>query len=973
MTSRTVWIIAFVTAGVVAIAGAGFFAYRQILSASAVPAGTNDAITYVDANFPVRVSTTPGSAVPLGGITHFDVTATSNHPIRRIEFWDGDKRIDSQPSGAATFTFPAIAVGPHLLYARAIDQAGAVSYSRMTNLDVQYSGPSTLTNLTTGQVVQAADPPHVVLALRSGETSATVAARLDVPAADVQASGGHAYIATHAPTVEPMSGNKLSIAKPSTVSAGALRITAQGCGVRIAGGKAGAPVAEGSANAAGFVQVAKLAGDGTAALSALTPGQHVLFAHAESGDTAPIAVVVPQSCASHLGWSGDVTILDGILTLPQGLTNAYLYVQAAAGQAYRRFPVNSDEYLPNGARRIDLGASSPLIGSDRTTVQVWTLQGTTARKVATGTFTRKGILDASQLPPLRTLQVNATNGIWITPNLTQKVTEKLDPFPVQWRGSDPQLSALEWQVSAYPPTAWGAPTDLLYDWTEVPYGAWTPQGGEQSFDPKEFVGITGTDSHGQYKIDKSAGVDRVLQAQLRANGGTVYLRAIGLDRNPASKGDFSNKPRYLPNGAVSPVISVVLPPAQPAPHLTTFEITSLTLDNGRFPNSTHEKCATVTVDWAAHPPPPAANTDNLAATQAALAYASARHTYPVSGIWCMATQHSSCSLFCSVAKGIEAVVDALGSVWDFISSAYNGLIADVVKLAVFLNPVCAAIKGASSSGGDYCDTITSIAAQAAIDVVLTAYGLPPSLPSSAQAAAAAKGDLTELGEVYLESLGVPCDSATVAGVEADGVSAAAGAAGATIEPDANGEIDACKALIGAALNQIQSAVGESAQAQVTASTGLPGCPIQWCTFAVDPGARLQPPVLHVEAKRVSGPVVPGAIIPISVSFSSNKDQDVLPAVWAGGDGKLISADGQTIVQDLVFNQVAQYGDQNEYGAAYDPNYHPNGSVREDDKGYVPDWQITARLTDYSAKTVYITAGPKAVTAGFAPAEADAPQ
>jgi len=973
--ARTVWVLAFVVAGVVAIAGAGFFAYRQFTSG---PPATGDHLTYVDANFPIRLGTMPNSALPLGATQRLTATATSKHQIRSMELWDGGRRIDSHPGAAATFTFPAVTVGPHLVYVRAVDAAGTVSFSRVVNLDVQYSGASTLTNLTTGQIVHAADPPHVVLALRPGETANTVATQLGIPVADVGVSGGRAYVATHAPSVEPMSGHDVDVAEPATGSATALHITASGCGVRISGGHPGATLALASANSAGFVQVTKLGSHGSAALTSLTPGEHVLLAHFAGGDTSPTAITVPQECAAQLGWTGDVTILDGVLTLPQGYTNAYLYVQDGTGQSYRRFPTSPDEYLPNSVRRIDLGSRAPVVGTEQVTVQVWIQQGATAKQVASGSFTRKGLVPA-QFPSDQTfppsLQVNATSGIWITPNLTQTVTPELAPFPVLWRNTDPQLAALEWQVSPYPlaPSAQGVLPDPISDWTEPLYNEPSKLYGSTSFDPKLFEGITGKDDHDQYIVDKSAGADRVLQAQLRANGGTVYLRAVALDDNPAHKHEFDLQPLYIPNGAVSQTIAVTLPPAQPTPQLTTFEVTSLTLDNGAFPNSTHEDCANVTVDWAANPAPPLGNVDDLSALEAYNAYLNVRNTYPSSGVWCMAPQHSHCNLFCSVAQGIEAVVDALGSVWDFISSAYDGLIADVVKLAVYLNPVCAAIKGASDSGGDYCDTITSIAAQAAIDVVLTAYGLPPSLPNSAQVAAAAKGDLTELGEVYLESLGVPCDSATVSGSEADGVAAAAGEAGVTVKPDANGEIDACKVVIGAALDQIQAAVAQGAQAQVSAAAGLPGCPIQWCTFAVDPGARLQPPVLHVEAKRVSGPVVPGLVIPVSVEFSSNKDQDILPAPYAGGSAKLISADGQTIAQDLVFTQLAKYGDQDEYDAADDPNYHINGSVLEDDKGYIPDWQITAQLNDFNAKTAYISGGKTSVTAGFAPAEADAPQ
>ena len=175
-----------------------------------------------------------------------------------------------------------------------------------------------------------------------------------------------------------------------------------------------------------------------------------------------------------------------------------------------------------------------------------------------------------------------------------------------------------------------------------------------------------------------------------------------------------------------------------------------------------------------------------------------------------------------------------------------------------MNPICAIIGAAGSSNGNKdCKTITDIAAHAAISAVLAAYGIPPSLPTSAQIGQIASGDLTVLAETYLEELGVPCGDATVSGAEATALADASSAAGLDLRPDADGNIDPCKAALEALLGQIQGVVAQKAQDDVATEDYALPCPVDLCTIEQDPTGYVQPPLVHVQAVRVGCAVKPG--------------------------------------------------------------------------------------------------------------------
>jgi hypothetical protein len=211
------------------------------------------------------------------------------------------------------------------------------------------------------------------------------------------------------------------------------------------------------------------------------------------------------------------------------------------------------------------------------------------------------------------------------------------------------------------------------------------------------------------------------------------------------------------------------------------------------------------------------------------------------------------------------------------------------------------MSAASSSAGDACDSVGKIVARAAVSAVLSSFGLPPALPTSSQLKAIASGDLASIGETLLDELGVPCDSLTLDPSESAAVTQLGSSAGVPVPTDSDGQVDACRVAIEAAINVVKGGVEQQVSDEAAESTGLPPCPAGQCTVALDPGGHTQPLLINIIAHRTSGVAKP-ITFPVQITLLGGKN--FTPSPFQGGTAKLstVPGDPNEIIAFLSFDQ-----------------------------------------------------------------------
>lgn len=166
------------------------------------------------------------------------------------------------------------------------------------------------------------------------------------------------------------------------------------------------------------------------------------------------------------------------------------------------------------------------------------------------------------------------------------------------------------------------------------------------------------------------------------------------------------------------------------------------------------------------------------------------------------------------------------------------------------NPICGALKiaqeAAGGGAGDACIAVGKVVAKAAIVVVLAAYRLPPSLPTSGELAAIASGNLAVLAVGLLKQLGVPCDDLRLDDGESAAVIKAGGAAGVDV-PNVGGSVDACLVTATLVLNEVKGEAKKLVQQTVASNTGWPAHDVPGLEYLPEPNGHLQPTRVHVYA------------------------------------------------------------------------------------------------------------------------------
>lgn len=130
--------------------------------------------------------------------------------------------------------------------------------------------------------------------------------------------------------------------------------------------------------------------------------------------------------------------------------------------------------------------------------------------------------------------------------------------------------------------------------------------------------------------------------------------------------------------------------------------------------------------------------------------------YPVGKVVCPDDYHGRGNQITSVGGFFVWAADGIVSGFDWVSGAYNGLKAAVVKAVLDTTHACDLIGLAGSGADDACHKAANIAA----DAGMMALGIPPSLPNFNQLVdQGVDGAVAFAGDALSSQTGVPCGSA----------------------------------------------------------------------------------------------------------------------------------------------------------------------------------------------------------------------
>lgn len=814
-----------------------------------------------DAAFPVTLSVYQGLHVAIQGQTLLmGVQSDAPTPVRSIELWDGANRYSSTkpgPGGAATLRWPALSVGEHMLYARALTGTGTSASSDTYRVDVAVA-PA---------MVKGHTPPISVPTL-PGETAAQVAARLGVPGADVATpKAGAAQVTPPAMTTVPLTGNAITVAPASATASGLhISVVPHGCDVTVhAAGAPGIDLAVAAPGQPGFV-AAK-----TGTMAGLVPGEHVVMASDAAGHRVMSGFSVPQACVASLGWSGPVTLSGGILTTPKPLNHGYLYL-GVDGSPFVRVPADPSAFITVPSSRADLDGMLPSIAGHNLHVQAWEQDGPTAHEVGAGQLTVKNGLNLAAI-------VGEPSDLFLTgkadtdpgpqkSSITMMADGKVD---FGWYAASGRVTAVRWQVLAEPlPTTNYDDHALGLLRTGVSVKEQPPDSGIYLPAHNDEGSFT-IDTHDLLRAPSPSDPAGTLLGAIQPPLGTttLYVRVIGLGNN--SSGAIVPLPE---SSTVVPLTLSTTPTAKPAPINAPpqFAVDKVTVFPGRAPNMDLSDCVIVsgthwTLNYFGLPKQP------LGAF------------YPHDGRYCLSDfdTSSSCGAFCWIADAVTGVVDFVAKIWDYIATTYVDLLHLIESTIGQYNVICLVLKSAAKN---LCDKISTYVVTAVVTAVLAYYGVPSHLPTSSEIAAIAKGDLAEAGKEVLQYLGVPCDDVTVGSDDAAAIAALAKQAGTSVPTEPDGSIDVCKGLIEYGLSVIGTQVKQAGEDSVAAYAGLPPCPIDECTMVPDPDAFARPIAVSMTAHRVGGgPAFANQQLAVIVTPSS-PDQAHWPELFEGQPGYL---------------------------------------------------------------------------------------
>jgi hypothetical protein len=848
--------------------------------------------------FPSTVSVVGPSTVQVGQQVRLSAGGSSDAPIERVDLFDGARRVASVPgpraASAASVSMPALSVGQHLVHVQVTDAAGAVSRSAPVSVDVAPAPGD--------------QPVPVEVQADEGETIAELAERFDVEPEALVVAPAVASVDDEVPAgatvvidVPPDAGGDLAggtaaavvAPSPSPGASDELALTAEvaGCSgkVRLAatGAKGAVTFFRTSAGVAGWVQAGTTEGDGAVDVATPGSGTHVFYAQRGARTSGEVAVVVPPACDADLGWTGDASIVDGILTLPQSYQHVYLYL--SVGGSWQRVPASQDQFIPAGVRT-DISSLLPALSGQRLDLQVWRVFGDNfTTQVASGSLEvpeGQTMADVVGEPNAISLSVDGPDG----PATGIRLDSEDRILKFRWTAASPRANEVVWQVLTTPlPTsnrslapdgllatgvsertasgAEGGTGDFLVRTNEIPR-----RPGTTATTPTTPAPPSGSGGGGLMLLKPPS-----VATSIGAPGGSAFAATVALDAVEAAQvlesiaalpapGDQVHvRVLSVPDGSTvasaSPTIPVQLPVPQSVETGLDFRVDAVDIDAGRAPNPAFARCVAVTTPWSATLPGsftssfgvngvPVSQVKTPEERNAEVASA----FYPTSRTYCpgdFPPPEACDAWYCDV---YEVVVDAAGFVvgivvqlYEVVSYAYGGVIDGVVAAIAKFNPVCLALTAADDGAGNGCEAVAGIVARTAITAVLASFGLPPSLPDVDQLAAIAEGDLAALGKELMEQAGIPCDSLSAPPGFGDAVNGMGGELGVPAQAGAALD-DPCLAvagmMIGAVIDEAQAAAAQT----VAAAAGLPAFSgIDGFAMVPDPRGQSEPMVVRVDA------------------------------------------------------------------------------------------------------------------------------
>ncbi len=614
----------------------------------------------------------------------------------------------------------------------------------------------------------------------------------------------------------------------------------------------------------------------------IPPGAKTILARSGNRVSAPIGLV-SSGCTGTT--TGTMSLVDGILTLPEEGGNVFLYLVADGYQAVR-VPVTPQATLKVG-RVSNIAAYLPGVGNTtKGHIEAWRQLGTTATKFAEADVTG-GFATIIGQPNAATLEMDLGGGAWGTIDVDDTAPT---PKTFRWTTASSQVQHVLWQVLRFPlspanteltpagtlavgiASRTGAPSSFTVQAKDLdpipapgtpgpttatggsggstptaPTGGWavgpslsavsqlvanTPTSGGTSLSPKALSTVFGPD--GEQKVS-DAELEQFLQAMVAGVNGRVYIRIIGLGPDGSPSG-------FGPIGAASNLVAYDPPAAQVAVG-PRFALANSSVSVGWRPNEDLRGCIRVTqVPWTGRLLSGKAQLTVPQPTAHPLSVASMSEFYPVPGMYCPGDfgVADDCDLWCQ----LNTLGDLAATIWDKVAAAYNGIIDGASSLVADYNPICLGI-GSLSSGeaAQVCREITKVAAAVAIAAVLQAVGLPPALPTSDQLIKLGQGQLEEAALAGLNYIGVPCDDLTVSGFAEDKARELA-AKNDFPMPDEGKPVGVCEVIIHAAIEAVRKKAEEEMTKTLVESSGLPNDPsIIGLTIIPEPRAWMPPAII----------------------------------------------------------------------------------------------------------------------------------
>ena len=819
----------------------------------------------------VSAGHTGGATAYVGYPTEVSAHAIGTAPIVALELWVGDHRIATRrsaspsPAGVARWQWVPATAGRQTIVARATDAAGRVAQSRPVRVTV------------------IADPPIVTrirdVTAAAGETAMSIAARAGGIVDDLEAwnpgidpdapiaAGDHVIVPFAAtplmkPPLDLSETSELSAATPppAALLVPAVTATVNGCTIDLAvadseTNEAGFAVYDLGPDAAAFTRMATLppvGGTGTTSFSTnATAGQHVLsvsvYDGASEAQSALVIADVPDDCDAA-GWTGDARLVGGRLLINEDVDRAYFYMSVDDGP-YERVPADSSEFIEPIDGVYDASPFVPAsVTRHRVSIEAWGWKG--GGLLALGTGHLAGV--APQTPP--------TNGAAAFSSLDLVVQGDSNEFPevlsreadllaydmdgnpepklerpFKWQTAGP-VDHVIWQVSAFPippSLAPEAPGVLLQETLAVngasegtfkvdfgpifspPSTASNPSLGDTTFQsivgtgalpgaptPAPLATKPPTSSSG---TNASAYVNPLLLLGLHPS--QLYVRIVpmkGLSVEPQVSNDVHlivktatpvDPPTGSGGGSGTPtptpkpynVIVKIIPPAQPNPAwercilITGFKDQAAAQGYAAYKNSDGTPNPLLVGDTICFPKP----------------------TYD---------DGSGFDLAESFGDFVEFVADAV----DWLANAYSDLKADVIAFVVSALH-CDAVPGMDKAK---CTTLATMA----VDTVMIAFGIPPSIPDVDGLMDAMKGDFASYVIDNVPGLADACATAKAAN-------------------SAGSSTPTCEELIEKAVDKIASTAKDAQTSAANAYVGGIGLP--GAQYVLHPWGEWRPPRFHV--------------------------------------------------------------------------------------------------------------------------------